>query len=215
MTVPVLYRDHQIIAVAKPSGMAMHRGWATDERTLYDIVRDEIIQSKVFGVHRLDRGTSGVVIFALDPGTAQTLSAQFENGQVRKEYRALVRGPMRDRWFVNHPIRRLDRDGRVDAITEFIPVSTRDRWTLVRAIPLTGRSHQIRLHLKHLSHPIVGDIKHGKGDINRLFAEQYGLRRLALHALRIEFTLNDEKLALSCELPEDLLEPLRRVGLAT
>lgn len=189
----------------------MHRGWATNT-TLYDVVRDELVHQKVFGIHRLDRGTSGVVLFALSQETAREMQTQFETSSVRKEYIALVRGPLRDRSFINHPIRQPNDGRRLNAITEFIPIATRDRWTLVRALPLTGRSHQIRLHLKHISHPIVGDIKHGKGEINRMFREQFGLHRMALHAHRISFIHNGTNITLTCELPEDLVQPLLRLG---
>jgi tRNA pseudouridine65 synthase len=214
MEIPVLYRDDRLIAVSKPSGLVVHRGWARDKVTLYDIVRDELVGSQVFAVHRLDRGTSGVMMFALDAETARLMQEEIEAGRVHKQYLALVRGPMTDRFFINHPIQQPDVERKVPALTEFRPLAHCQRWTLVAAMPITGRSHQIRLHLKHLNHPIIGDVKYGKGEINRMFRSQYGLSRMALHsaALSIRHPHTGERLEMKAALPEDLTGPLAATG---
>jgi tRNA pseudouridine65 synthase len=212
--IQILYQDETMIAVCKPSGMVVHRGWAKDSVTLYDVVRDELVGRPVFAVHRLDRGTSGVMLFAQDAETARLIQEQIESGRVEKRYLALVRGPMLDRYFVNHPVRQPDVDRRVPARTGFRPLAHSDRWTLVEASPITGRSHQIRLHLAHLSHPIVGDVRYGKGAINRMFREQYGLNRMALHARRltIRHPHSGEPICFEAALPDDLSQPLTAMG---
>lgn len=212
--IDVIYRDERIIAVTKPSGMVVHRGWGQDAVTAHDLVRDQIIGTRIHAVHRLDRGTSGVLIFALDPHTAREIQAQMDSGRVVKRYIALVRGPMREGCLLDHPVPAREGEARVDAVTEFEPIDHSGRWSLVEARPQTGRLHQIRRHLKHLNHPIVGDVRYGKGDINRMFREEYGLCRLALHAYSFSlFHPNEEALELRSPIPKDLSEPLERLGM--
>ena len=137
-----------------------------------------------------------------------------EEGGFQKRYIALVRGPMKEGCLLDYPIPKEKYHVRVPAITEFIPISHKDRWSLVEARPKTGRLHQIRRHLKHLSHPIVGDVRYGKGDINRFFRENYGLNRMALHAL--ELTLKntyDQIITIQAPLPADLTEPLDKLDI--
>lgn len=194
--------------------MIVHRGWDNDPVTCSDIVRDQYVKAPVHALHRLDRGTSGVLLFALDKEAASFVQAEAVLGNVKKQYLALVRGPMKQGCVLDHRVPKRDGSGRVDALTEFIPLAHKDRWSLVRACPRTGRLHQIRRHLKHLSHPIVGDVRYGKGDINRLFREQYGLKRLALHSSCLEFVHPDGGLRqIKADLPEDFSDPLIRLGL--
>lgn len=204
----VIYRDNLVIAVAKPSGMIVHRGWDNDRTTVADIVRDRIIGAPVHAIHRLDRGTSGVLLFGLNADAARFLQNEMRSERTCKRYLALVRGPMREACVLDHAIPKRT-GGRIDAVTEFRPLGHSGRWSLVEARPRTGRTHQIRHHLAHLSHPIVGDVKYGKGDVNRLFREQFDLRRLALHAYRMEIMHPDGRcLDLRAPLPEDLLRVL-------
>lgn len=208
----IIYKDDDFIAVNKPSGMIVHRGWDNDPVTVADIVRDSIVHAPVFAVHRLDRGTSGVLIFALRPEIARYFQEQI--GHMKKRYLTLVRGPMRRGCQLDHPIPNKKDGPRVDAITEFQPIAHKDRWTLVDAVPLTGRLHQIRRHLKHLSHPVVGDVRYGKGDVNRFFRDNYKLSRIVLHCYQIELISPcGQALILNASVPEDLSEPFIRIGL--
>ena len=210
----VIYRDERLVGVNKPSGALVHRGYANDHLTIADIVRDELVGQPVHAVHRLDRGTSGVLLFALDADAARCMQEQFKSGQVVKQYLALVRGPMTEPCDLDHPLPCEKGGSRVPAVTIFQPIAHSGRWSLVQARPLTGRWHQIRHHLKHLSHPVVGDVRYGKGEINRFFREHYGLYRLALHAVSMEFLHPDGKLLkLTAAMPPDLSEPLARLGL--
>ena len=212
-SIQIVHQDARVIAVSKPAGMVIHRGWGQDGRTLADILRDDIVKAPVFGVQRLDRGTSGIVLFALDSAAARDLQVEFESKQAHKRYIALVRGPMTEACIVDHHVLRRDGHSYVDAVTEFDPVAHIDRWSLVEARPLTGRLHQIRRHLKHLSHPIVGDVKYGKGEVNRHFREQFGLHRLALHAFELCIKHpNGETLVLRAPLTPDFAVPLERMG---
>lgn len=208
-----MYRDDRLLAVVKPAGMIVHRGFDNDPVTVADVVRDRLVGAPVHAVHRLDRGTSGVVLFGLDPETARRMQAGFEGGTIAKRYLALVRGPMTAACTVDNPVPRVKDGPRVPAVTDVEPLAHVDRWTLVEAHPRTGRLHQIRRHLKHISHPIVGDVRYGKGDINRLFRETYGLHRLALHAWAMTVPHPDGgEVYLQAPLPADLAEPWERLG---
>ncbi len=189
----------------------MHRGLDKDKVTVSDIVRDEIVKAPVHALHRLDRGTSGVLAYALDAETARKMQAAIESEHTMKRYIALVRGPMKDACVVDHPVPSRTGDKKVDAVTEFIPLAQVDRWTLVEARPKTGRLHQIRRHLKHLSLPVIGDVRYGKGDINRLFRQEYGLNRLALHAF--ELSIYQPSYIFRANIPSDLAEPLVHLGI--
>jgi tRNA pseudouridine65 synthase len=211
---PTLYRDGLLLAVDKPAGLAVHRGAARDRTVALQLVRDRAGRH-VHAVHRLDRATSGVLLFAFDPGTVRRLQERFEAGAVAKRYLALVRGIPPEAGVIDHPIPR-DEDGpRVPAVTEFRRLATFERYALVEARPRTGRRHQIRRHFKHLSHPLIGDVRYGKGEHNRLFRDRFGLHRLALHALELAFEHpgTGEAVRIVAPVPEDLAGPLRAMGM--
>jgi len=180
----ILHCDDRIVIVAKPSGVAVHRGWADDDDALLQLVRDAI-GAWVWPVHRLDRGASGAVAFALDAATAAFLGAAFMAGTIEKRYLALTRGHPPEELVIDHPIPRQLGGERVPAVTEVRRLETFGRYALVEARPRTGRLHQIRRHLKHISCPLIGDVRYGKGEHNRLFRERYDLHRLALHAVEL------------------------------
>jgi len=213
-TFPLLYRDDALVAVSKPSGIAVHRGWSRDRIVAMTVVRD-LLGRAVFPFHRLDRATSGVLVLALDPGTARRLQEQWLAGRVRKRYLALVRGIPPAAGVIDHPVPRSPRGPRVPAVTEYRRLGTFERYALLEVVPRTGRLHQIRRHLKHLSHPVIGDVRYGKGEHNRLFRSRFGLHRLALHALELRFDhpADGRPLRLFAPVPEDLAGPLRAMGL--
>ncbi len=214
--IEVIYEDDYLIAVSKPAGMIVHRGWGLDSETVSDIVRDQITHAQVHAIHRLDRGTSGVLLFAKNAETARFIQEEIEAQRFQKKYIALVRGPMREDQLVDHPVpkEKSKKSKRVPAVTKFSVLAHKDRWSLVLAEPVTGRLHQIRRHLKHISHPIIGDVRYGKGEINRFFKDEYGLERMALHAIQLDVKHpNGALLTLRASLPEDLLEPLNKLGM--
>jgi|GEM_PF-59148 len=216
----ILHRDARIVVVDKPAGLAVHKGWAVAPHYVLDLVRDAIGQH-LFPVHRLDQPTSGVLVFALDKEAARHLSDQLCAQAVFKRYVAIVRGPARfDRKRVDHPLADLSRKGDPDpqrAVTEFQHLLTSGRYSFVSSVPETGRSHQIRRHLKHLSLHIIGDVKYGKGEHNRFFRDNFGLNRLALHALDLGFLHpdDDRPVFYRAPLPDDLIGPLAAAGFDT
>jgi tRNA pseudouridine65 synthase len=216
--VAVLHRDDSILVLDKPSGLLVHRGWGRDPVTLVDLVRTELGAGKVYPAHRLDRGSSGTVLFALDPETAAAIADLFARGEIVKSYLALVRGRPPDRGDIDHPLSRRPGGPPVPARTEFRRLFTAEteprHLSLVEAKTRSGRLHQVRRHFKHLSHPLIGDANYGKGPLNRALRERYGLARLALHARGIELThpSSGRRLAIEATLPDDLRAPLVRMG---
>jgi tRNA pseudouridine65 synthase len=182
----VLYQDESCAVVDKPSGMIVHRGWANDDQDLMRLTRDTLGRY-VYPLHRLDRGASGAVLFGLDEHAARSLNRQFAAGEVEKRYLALTRGHPPEQGVVDHAIPRAPGEERVPALTAYRRLGTFERYALVLALPKTGRLHQIRRHLKHLSCPLIGDVRYGKGEHNRWFREHYAFERLALHAAALRF----------------------------
>ena len=220
----IVYQSETVVAVNKPSGMLVHRGWAQDDVVAVDLLHAQLGR-RVWPIHRLDRGTSGVLVFALDVDTARSLNAAFEQGRVAKRYLALVRGHPPAEQLIDYSLRRVDHKSkdRQEAQTrvvvrERVTVADTPRgghYALVEACPQTGRTHQIRRHLKHAAHPIIGDVRYGKGEHNRLFRTRFGLHRLALHALELRVTgLGEDALELHLQapMPAELVDSLRAIG---
>lgn len=181
----LLYRSDALVAVDKPSGLAVHRGQSRDPVHALQLVRDAV-GAYVYPVHRLDRATSGVLVFALHKDAARHVGRAFEQGDVAKRYLALVRGSPPAHARVEHALSRETGEPQ-PAVTEVTTLARYGRYALVEACPETGRTHQIRRHLKHLSCPVIGDVRYGKGEHNRIFREQHGLHRLALHCTHLGF----------------------------
>jgi tRNA pseudouridine65 synthase len=201
----ILHRDSRCVAVDKPPGVATHRGWADDDDALLQRVRDEV-SAYVYPVNRLDRGASGVVLFALDRDAARAFAAAWEAAE--KTYLAITRGHPGAR-VIDHPIPRAPGEARVPAVTAVRCLETFGRYALIEARPRTGRLHQIRRHLKHVSCPIIGDVRYGKGEHNRIFRSQHGLHRLALHAAALVVAHPDGGvLHVTCPLAPDLAAAL-------
>jgi tRNA pseudouridine65 synthase len=199
----ILHRDARCVVVDKPSGVATHRGWADDDDALLQRVRDAV-NAYVYPVHRLDRGASGVVLFALDADAARLFAEAWPDAD--KRYLAITRGHPDEHAVIDHPIPKAPGEPRVDAITEIWRRDTFGRYALVEARPRTGRLHQIRRHLKHVSCPLIGDVRYGKGEHNRLFREHHGLHRLALHSTSLTVRHPDgHELRVECPLAPDLV----------
>lgn len=215
----ILYQDEWLVAVNKPSGWLVHRSWLDRHETQFvmQTVRDQIGQH-VFTVHRLDRPTSGVLLMALSSEVARLLSQQFEQHQLQKTYHAVVRGWLEGEETLDYPlIEELDKiadkfsqqKAPQSAVTHWRGLATAElpvaigqfassRYSLVEMLPQTGRKHQLRRHMTHLRHPIIGDSKHGDLKQNRSAAAHFGLNRLMLHAseLRLNHPVTGEPLVL-------------------
>lgn len=202
MTLSILYQDEYLVAVNKPSGLLVHKSWVAKDAKEFALqtVRD-MTGKHVFPVHRLDRPTSGVLLFTFSGELAQQVQSQWDDA--KKIYLAVVRGWLKEPIKVDHPLKGMtdygqDSETEQDAQTLFTPMAQveidaaidrypQSRFSLVQAQPLQGRTHQIRRHLKHLSHPIIGDARYGKGKYNRYVAEHLSCPRLLLHASQLTF----------------------------
>lgn len=199
---PVLWRDEHLVAIFKPAGWLVHRTGldAGETRFVVQTLRQQLGQP-VYPVHRLDKGTCGVLVLALSSAAARSLCEAFAQHLVHKSYLAVVRGWAPEQAWVDHPLRpddapadaapqtaytRLRCLARLEWPESFDGRFSSTRLSLVHAEPLTGRRHQIRRHLKHLAHPILGDATHGKGPLNRWWAQRCGLHRLWLHAWSLQ-----------------------------
>lgn len=204
----LLYRDDDLLVIHKPPGLLVHRTGldAHETDTVLERLRQQLGADLPAGLgpaHRLDKGTSGLLVLACHADAARALGTAFDEGRVAKRYLALVRGWPAEAIDLDHPLARdpelpstgqpqlpartlFQRLARVEwpfAVDGRHPTS---RYALVEARPLSGRRHQIRRHLKQLAHPIVGDATHGKGPHNRAVAAWLGISRLWLHAAGLE-----------------------------
>lgn len=221
----VLYEDRDLLVLDKPAGMAVHAGSGVDYGIIEALRAMRPDEPFLELAHRLDRETSGCLALARTPTALKQIQEAFRAGQVEKRYLALVcgywnHGPRE----VNQPLRRnvlrsgermvevLD-DGK-PARTRFAPVSLFKPASLLEARIETGRTHQIRVHAAHVGHPLAGDDKYGAADFNRLMVEQYGLRRLFLHAHSLGLPLGGRDIAVSAPLEAELKTVLDRLGAA-
>ena len=226
MTLEILYQDEHVGAVNKPAGMLVHRSWLDRHETKFvmQTLRDQIGQL-VYPIHRLDRPTSGVLLFALNSEMANLLCYQFEQKQTEKEYLAVVRGYVTGLGEIDYPLKVqldkiADKFAQQDkepqsAVTFYNGLKTVEmpygvgryatsRYSLVRLIPKTGRKHQLRRHMKHIFHPILGDTQYGDLHQNRALTEHTGCSRLMLHAEKLTFVhpLTQQSITLQAGLDE-------------
>lgn len=229
MEIPILYQDAHLVAVNKPSGLLVHKSWVAKDAKVFalQMVRDQIGEF-VYPIHRLDRPTSGVLLFALNSDIAKKMAEQWQDAE--KVYWAIVRGHLREPIRVDHGLKGMADYGQQvetvqEAQTRFKPMGTAEipvsidkypqsRYGWVEAIPEQGRTHQIRRHLKHLSHPIIGDARYGKGKHNRYFAEHMNAGRLLLHArtLRILHPITQQPLEIEAPLDESMQQLFDQFG---
>ncbi len=233
----IVHRDDGLCAIHKPSGLLVHRTPLDRGATRFavQLLRDQI-GCQVHPVHRLDRGTSGVLLFALDRDIARALGAQFEAGMVAKRYVAVVRGHPAAEGTIDHPLRRLRDDYEFGspaaaesepqrAVTHYRRLAVAElphavdrypssRYALLELTPETGRRHQIRRHLKHVAHPVIGDATYGKGRHNRLFARLFGSDRLLLACveLRLAHPATGETLVLAASPADDFQRVVFALG---
>jgi len=194
----IIYRDEYLVAINKPHGLLVHRSHIAADTSEFavQILRDQIGQ-KVHPVHRLDRKTSGVLLFALNDQINSQMQVQFSEGKVKKLYHAIVRGFTPDTMEIDYPLKR--DDGAVqDAFTAFYTIQQTEvavpfgkhatsRYSLIGLRPTTGRMHQLRKHMAHVFHPIIGDRPHGCNKQNKFFLEHFQMNSMLLHASELSF----------------------------
>lgn len=234
MLLSIIYQDEYLVAINKPSGLLVHRSMLDKHETQFamQLLRDQIGQH-VFPVHRLDRPTSGILVFALSSDMARRLGEQFSAQTIQKTYLAIVRGHIKEEGEINYSLKekldkiadktakqdklaqeavtffnRLDKFELPFAVSKYASV----RYSLVQLTPKTGRKHQLRRHLAHINHPIVGDTAHGDGKHNIFMRQQFGFNRLALtcKSMLLTHPVSEKSLDLRCDLDKNIFDLLEK-----
>lgn len=206
----ILHSDAHLVAINKPHGLLVHKSMIAADASEFAIqlLRDQLGQ-RVYPAHRLDRKTAGVLLFSLDKETDSLMQQQFMRHEINKVYHAIVRGFTDEEGVIDYPL--LNEKGQSqEAVTRYRRLKTAEldipssgfstsRYSLLEVTPLTGRMHQIRKHLAHIFHPIIGDRPHGCNKQNRLFLEKWNHNDMLLHAVSLEFThpVNHENIVIT------------------
>jgi tRNA pseudouridine65 synthase len=233
----IIYQDEYLVAIDKPAGLLMHRSLIDKHETRFalQMLRDQLGQH-VFPVHRLDRPTSGVLLFALSADIARIVGEAFANHKIQKSYYAIVRGYAAGQEIIDYPLKeklnkKSDKKARRDkapqsAVTHYqclaqaqlaYPVGRYDlvRYSLLKLQPQTGRKHQLRRHMKHIRHPILGDTTYGDGKQNGFFFEHFGVQKLMLMAafLSLPHPVTEDKITLTTGFDPSWLAVFAQLGL--
>jgi tRNA pseudouridine65 synthase len=236
MVLPIIYQDQHLIIINKPAGLLVHRTKMDfgETESAVNFLRNQL-GVKVFPVHRLDKPTSGVLIFALSADVARIMSKEFIERRVDKKYLAVVRGIPEQYVVIDYPLKEeLDEISdkyasqnkpAKEAITHVkllatieLPIQvdkySTSLYSLVEAKPITGRKHQIRRHLRHINNPIIGDINHGSGVHNRFFETEFKIRKLLLACTEISFVhpKSNTQMVIKASLPEDFINIMKKLG---
>jgi tRNA pseudouridine65 synthase len=201
LDIKVVYEDDTIIVVNKPNDLLIHHSYYSrniSEESLVQLVRKKL-DAPAFLIHRLDRKTSGLVLFAKSKEVAHEVQQQFIEQTIQKRYLALVRGWTKESGIIDTPIKNDEKGDYQDALTHYktiesieieraVPPYSSSRYSLIELEPKTGRTHQLRKHMNKIAHPIIGDPKHGNRHHNHAFIDWYSHSRLFLHAFSLEFT---------------------------
>ncbi|MGS0681181.1 tRNA pseudouridine(65) synthase TruC [Shewanella sp. 125m-7] len=232
----VLFEDDDVVVIHKPAGLLVHRSYLARRERFFamQLTRDKV-GCHVFPVHRLDRPTSGILLFAKSSEMANALCEQFAAHTIDKEYLAIVRGNMHEAATLDYPLKEElddlgDKDvdpnkAAQDAVTRYQPLLNSEipfpsgryatsRYALVQLSPHTGRKHQLRRHMAHLRHPILGDTTHGDGKQNKFFRTHFGVNRLWLIAKKLSFNhpRTGERMSVETELEQEWLDLFASLG---
>ncbi len=233
----IIFLDETFVAINKPAGLLVHPSFMDKSETESAMkqLRD-LLGQWVYPVHRLDKPTSGVLLFTFNKESARVLCDSFMDHQVHKTYLAVVRGFTKESEVIDYPLKRIydkmtDRPEKKnqppqEAYTQYerlatvelpipMPPHPSSRYSLIRVIPKTGRLRQIRRHMKHIFHPIIGDHKHGDNSHNRMFAAHFSCTRLMLHARTLSFAhpTTGQAINLTADLPAEFTDALRKIGI--
>jgi tRNA pseudouridine65 synthase len=194
----IVYQDDHLIAINKPHGLLVHRSKIANDAKEFalQLLRDQIGRH-VSPVHRLDRKTGGVLLFAFEKEIEVAMQKQFQEGQVDKHYLAILRGHTLDEMEIDYALAK-ENGTLQDAVTKFKTLQRTEidwaigkhptsRYSLVLANPKTGRMHQLRKHFAHIFHPIIGDRPHGCNKQNKYFKDQFDMNTMMLHASSLQF----------------------------
>lgn len=225
MLLEILYQDAYLVAINKPHNLLVHQSPIARDATEFalQILRDQL-GKWVSPVHRLDRKTAGVLLFALDKETEKLMNQQFSDGLVSKKYLAIVRGFTPDEQTIDHPLRK-ENGTLQNAFTSYKTLARNEidlafgknpssRYSWVEAKPTTGRMHQLRKHFAHIHHPIIGDRPHGCNKQNKLFKTKWEMDTMMLHAAEVIFKhpITQQNLVITASLSDEFKRVLGFLG---
>lgn len=221
----IIYEDAYCFAVNKPNNLIVHHSYYArniEETSLVELVRQTVSPS-ASPIHRLDRKTSGVILFAKEKEFVAPFQSSIEQEDTQKQYLALVRGHIIEPGIIDSPVKN-ENGNYKEALTHYQPIQqftlnipvepySTARYTYIHYFPKTGRTHQLRIHSNKISHPIIGDHKYGNRHHNRLFEEQFNLPNLFLHAEQLKFIhpFMNEQITIKADLPEFWMEFERKI----
>jgi tRNA pseudouridine65 synthase len=222
----IIYKDNYLVAVNKPHGLLVHRTKLAQDADVFALqLLRKRLGRRVYPCHRIDRKTSGVLLFALEKNTNRLMMEKFSSGQVRKKYLAIVRGFTCEEGLIDYPIKS-DTGSEQQAQTKYCTIEKIEieepfgkfptsRYSLVEVIPLTGRMHQIRKHFAHIFHPIIGDRPYGCNKQNRFFKERWNMTTMMLHAYSVEFfhPVNFSPILIEAKPSVEFIETAKILGL--
>ena len=214
----IVFQDDHLIAINKPHGLLVHRSSIASDAKEFalQLLRDQV-NRHVSPVHRLDRKTGGLLLFAFEKDVEVAMHQQFQNGAVEKKYLAVLRGHAPDQLDIDYPLAK-ENGTMQEAFTSFITLKRAElevpfgkhatsRYSLVEACPTTGRMHQLRRHFAHIFYPIIGDRKHGCNKQNKFFKAQWEMTTMLLHASELSFLhpVTNQKVHLKADLQPEFL----------
>ena len=215
----ILYEDEQLVVINKPTKLLVHRTKISEDTVFALQLLRQQIKQRVYPIHRLDRATSGALIFGKSSAAAAFMAQQFQQKKVEKKYLGIIRGFVEVEGCINYPLARETHLPKKAAISHYQRLAQCEmpyaigryataRYSLVSIRPETGRRHQIRRHFAHLRHPLIGDKKHGDVKHNKFWHQELGVSRLLLHAQELEFPLFEQSKTIRVEAPLD--EPYQK-----
>lgn len=195
----IIYEDQYLVAINKPHGLLVHPSGIAEEtrETAMYLLKEQLGNKWIYVTHRLDSKTAGVILFAINAKVQKKINHQFEKRLIKKIYYAIVRGYTEDSGTIDYAL--VNTKGKTqDAVTQYetlsrteieVPLGEHEtsRYSLVKVMPETGRYHQIRKHLAHIDHPIIGDRPHGCNKQNRMFKKEFNSMTMFLHARSLKF----------------------------
>lgn len=221
----IIFRDEHLIAINKPHDLLVHRSSIAADAEVFalQLLRDQVGQ-KVYPVHRIDRKTGGVLLFAFDKAIEIEMQKQFADNLVSKKYLMILRGHTPDSGEIDYPLRK-ENGTLQEAFTAYRTVKYAEldvpfgkhatsRYSLVEATPTTGRMHQLRKHFAHIFHPIIGDRTHGCNKQNKLFKEKWEMITMLLHASKLTFNhpVSGESIAIEALLQPEFIKAMDIMG---
>lgn len=225
MNLEIIYEDEYLIAINKPHGLLVHRSKLAKDAKEFalQMLRDQI-GAHVFPCHRIDRKTSGILLFAKDTETNRLMQKMFLEGQLEKKYLAIIRGFSKENEIIDYPLKK--DDGTIqESITHYKTIAKTEielphlshptsRYSLVEVCPKTGRMHQIRKHLAHIFHPIIGDRPHGCNKQNKLFKERWNMNTMMLHAHQLHFThpITNNDIQMKANISDEFVRAMEFLG---